>query len=102
MMQGGVSHFPSPLLEAFLEGVAVLLVLILVRRFTQRIGVISGLFLVLYALARIFVEAFFRLPDVQIGYIMGLTMGQILSLPILIFGISILIYSYRSHFVRHA
>ena len=96
MLQNGIYHFPSPLLEAFLEGIVLVCVLIIARYFTNRTGVISGLFLSLYALARLFVEGFFRLPDVQIGYIMGLTMGQILSLPLLIAGLGILVYSFST------
>ncbi len=101
-MRDGVSHFPSPLLEAFLEGVVLIAVLIVARRTTKRIGVVSGLFLSLYALARVFVEAFFRLPDAQIGYIGGFTLGQILSLPVLALGTVILVYAYISHTPRHA
>ena len=50
-------------------------------------GTLSGIFLIGYSLARITVE-FFREPDVQIGYLAGgITMGQLLSLPMLAFGI---------------
>ena len=50
-------------------------------------GRLSGVFLIGYALARIAAE-FFREPDVQIGYLAGgITMGQLLSLPMLAFGI---------------
>jgi phosphatidylglycerol:prolipoprotein diacylglycerol transferase len=56
----------------------------------------SGLFLICYSVARIAVE-FVREPDVQIGYLAGgwFTMGQLLSLPMLILGIAMLLTAYR-------
>jgi phosphatidylglycerol:prolipoprotein diacylglycerol transferase len=82
---------PTQLYEAALEG----LVLFLVLRFaTHRLmklarpGFVSGLFVTGYGLARIFVE-FFRVPDQQIGYLYGgwLTMGMVLSLPMVLVGV---------------
>jgi phosphatidylglycerol:prolipoprotein diacylglycerol transferase len=89
---------PSQLYEALLEG----LVLFLVLRFcTHRLGklaqtgFISGVFVIGYGLARIFSE-FFREPDFQIGYFAGgLTMGMLLSIPMVIAGIIILVWSSR-------
>ena len=50
-------------------------------------GTLSGVFLIGYALARITVE-FFREPDAQLGFLAGgITMGQLLSLPMLVVGI---------------
>ena len=82
---------PSQLYEAGLEGLATFVVLFLVTRFTRVLkmpGFTAGLFVCLYAASRIFVE-FFREPDEQIGYLAGnwLTMGMILSLPMLAAGI---------------
>lgn len=87
----GVARHPSQLYEALLEGLVLFLVL---RFLTHRRGklaapgFVSGAFLTGYALARIFVE-FFRLPDPQLGYLAGgwLTMGMVLSLPALLFGL---------------
>lgn len=63
---------------------------VLVRQFQalKTSGVISGVFICGYALARIFVE-FFREPDEQLGYLAGgwLTMGMVLSLPMLALGL---------------
>ncbi len=54
----------------------------------------TGLFLILYGFFRIFIE-YFREPDKQIGLIFELiTMGQILSLPMIIFGIILIKYSF--------
>jgi len=81
---------PSQLYEATLEGVVLFAVMLVFARRTyhpEARGTLSGIFLIGYALARITVE-FFREPDVQIGYLAGgITMGQLLSLPMLAFGI---------------
>ena len=56
----------------------------------------SGVFLITYACGRILVE-FWRLPDVQIGYLYGgwLTMGHVLTAPMLLGGIALLVLAYR-------
>jgi phosphatidylglycerol---prolipoprotein diacylglyceryl transferase len=80
---------PSQLYEAVLEG---LLLFLAVRVATHEYGALakpgqaSGVFALGYGLSRIFVE-FFRVPDVQIGYLSGaLTMGMVLSLPLVAIG----------------
>jgi phosphatidylglycerol:prolipoprotein diacylglycerol transferase len=82
---------PSQLYEAGLEGILLFIFLfIAARRFhaLRRPGMESGLFLLGYSLCRIFAEQF-RAPDIQLGYLIGgVTMGQILSLPMLAFGIA--------------
>jgi phosphatidylglycerol---prolipoprotein diacylglyceryl transferase len=84
---------PSQLYEACLEGILLFLVLWTLQRMgaRQRPGLLSGVFLAGYGLARITVE-FFREPDAQLGYLLGtaslgLTMGQLLSLPLVIVGL---------------
>ncbi|MFL5333140.1 MAG: prolipoprotein diacylglyceryl transferase [Geminicoccaceae bacterium] len=81
---------PSQLYEATLEGLVLFAVMLVFARrpyHPEARGTLSGIFLIGYALARITVE-FFREPDVQIGYLTGgITMGQLLSLPMLAFGI---------------
>ncbi len=84
---------PSQLYESFLEGIVLFLVLWVMQRrgARQRPGLICGVFLTGYGLARIIVE-FFRQPDAQLGYLLGnaslgLTMGQLLSLPLVIIGL---------------
>ena len=83
---------PSQLYEALSEGLFLLLLLLYFRKkFLNKPGVISGLFLILYSIFRFIVE-FFRVPDEQIGYIfLNLTMGQVVSLIFLLSGV-ILIY----------
>ncbi len=91
MIRDGVGHFPSPLLEAILEGLLLGGILLHLQRNKVPIGIISGVFLMEYALCRLFVESYFRLPDPQIGYIFGIfTLGQILSVPVLLLGTVIL------------
>ena len=85
---------PSQLYEAFFEG--ILLFLILFFLFQQSIkkhskGIISGFFLLFYGIFRFLIE-FIREPDSHIGFIYNfLTMGQILCIPIILFGMIILL-----------
>ena len=93
----GVPRHPSQLYEALLEGVVLFLVIRVATHVfyaLRRPGLVAGIFGIGYALSRIAVE-FVRLPDVQIGYLYGgwLTMGQVLSLPILVAGIGLVIYA---------
>ncbi len=87
---GELPRHPSQLYEAGLEGLALFLLLLALgfgTRIRDWVGALSGVFLVGYALARIFSEHF-REPDLQIGYLVeGVTMGQLLSLPMLAFGL---------------
>ena len=92
-----VPRHPSQLYEAALEGLVLFLVLwVLVRRgWLERTGAISGLFLIGYGAGRIAAE-FYREPDAHLGFLLGgVTMGQILSLPVLLAGVAILLWSRR-------
>ncbi|MDD5770298.1 MAG: prolipoprotein diacylglyceryl transferase [Candidatus Gracilibacteria bacterium] len=89
--KSGIYYFPSPLLESFLEGFLLLIILYFINKNKSFLGQTSVYFLIFYSLFRIFVESFFRTPDIQIGYIFGfLTMGEILSLPMLGLGMFLL------------
>ncbi len=81
---------PSQLYEAFLEGIVLFIILFTYFNKTKSdptIGKISGLFLILYSIFRILIE-FLREPDTHIGLIFNIaSMGQILSIPLLIIGI---------------
>ena len=88
---GPFNRHPSQIYEALLEGVVLFLVLIgLVwgLRKLRAPGFVSGAFVAGYGAARIFVE-FFREPDAQLGYLAGgwLTMGMLLSLPMVLVGV---------------
>lgn len=83
---------PSQIYEACLEGILLFIALNLMWRSKwcrERTGLISAMFLLGYAGVRAFVEQF-REPDVQLGFLWGgLTMGQILSIPVVCGGIYI-------------
>ena len=84
-----LSRHPSQLYEAILEGIILFLILLYFRKknYLEKPGLVSSLFLILYSIFRFIVE-FFRLPDEQLGYlILSLSMGQIISLIFIIFGI---------------
>lgn len=86
-------YFPSPLLEAFLEWIVLFIILFFVNKHKKIDWIVASLFLIIYAIFRIFVEIFFRSPDPQIWYIFGfLTMWIILSIIMLISGISVFIW----------
>lgn len=88
---GPFTRHPSQIYEALLEGLVLfgaLLFLVWGLRKLRAPGFVSGAFVAGYGLSRIFVE-FFREPDVQLGYLLGgwLTMGMVLSLPMVLIGI---------------
>ena len=86
---GSLPRHPSQLYEAALEGLLLFIVMMWLLKRTnlrERAGALCGIFLMGYALARIFCE-FFREPDVQLGFLFsGATMGQLLSVPMLVLG----------------
>ncbi|MBM23590.1 MAG: prolipoprotein diacylglyceryl transferase [Gammaproteobacteria bacterium] len=86
LFQGVVRH-PTQLYEAFLEGLLLFVILWLFTAKQRTTGFSSAVFLILYGIFRIGIE-FFRLPDSQIGYLAWnwLTLGQVLSLPMLLIG----------------
>ncbi|MES2218132.1 MAG: prolipoprotein diacylglyceryl transferase [Pseudomonadota bacterium] len=94
---GSAPRHPSQLYEFFLEGVVMFVVLWLYSMKPRPRWAVSGLFLILYGAFRLLVE-FVREPDAQIGYLAfgWLTEGQVLSLPMLIFGVIMMFYAYRS------
>jgi len=95
---GFLPRHPSQLYEAGLEGLVlfiVLMVLVFRVRALRWPGVIAGVFLAGYGVARSIVE-FYREPDAQLGYLAGgLTMGQVLSLPMILCGVIIVIWAAR-------
>src|SRR5437868_1982110 len=95
---GPLPRHPSQLYEAALEGILLFAILALAAwRFQglRRPGLISGLFLAGYALCRLSVELV-RQPDQQVGFLIGgATMGQLLSLPMLAFGVAFIWRSRR-------
>ncbi|MDD2487209.1 MAG: prolipoprotein diacylglyceryl transferase [Candidatus Gracilibacteria bacterium] len=94
--KGGIGYFPSPLLEAFLEGIILFFLINHLYKKRKHKGEIGGFFLLFYGIFRFSVE-FIRQPDPQLGYISGfLTMGQILSIPMIIAGVY-LVYFFKGY-----
>ena len=84
-----LARHPSQLYEAILEGIILFIILLYFREknYLKKPGLISAIFLIFYSVFR-FVAEFFRVPDEQLGYlIFNLSMGQIISVLFIIFGI---------------
>jgi phosphatidylglycerol:prolipoprotein diacylglycerol transferase len=94
---GELPRHPSQLYQALLEGVLLFAILWIYSRRPRPVMAVSGVFLVGYALTRSIVE-FVRVPDQHLGYLAldWLTMGQILSVPMLLAGAVITYWAYRS------
>lgn len=94
---GVLPRHPSQIYEMLLEGIVLFTILNLFIRQPRPMGSVSGLFLICYGIFRIVVE-FFRQPDIQLGLFNGIiSMGQILSFPMIVAGIIIMIWAYRYH-----
>ena len=93
---GSTPRHPSQLYEAFFEGIVLFILLQWFRRQNPPRSAVSGMFLLLYGLFRFAVE-FVRLPDAHIGYLAfgWLTMGMVLTFPMIVIGILLLIWAYR-------
>ncbi|EKE68286.1 prolipoprotein diacylglyceryl transferase [Gallaecimonas xiamenensis] len=92
---GPVARHPSQLYEALLEGLVLFSILWWFSAKPRARGSISGLFLVLYGCFRSLVE-FVREPDPQLGELGGfITMGQLLSLPMILGGIALITWSLK-------
>ncbi len=87
---------PSQLYEAALEGIALFIIVWLYSSRPRPMMAVSGVFALSYGLFRLLVE-FVRQPDPQLGYLAfgWLTMGQLLSLPLIAVGLVLLILSRR-------
>jgi phosphatidylglycerol:prolipoprotein diacylglycerol transferase len=101
---GPLPRHPSQLYEAVLEGLALLIILNLFMRAgaLKRPGLVLGIFAVGYGLTRCFCELF-REPDAQLGFLWGgLTMGMLLSVPLILAGIALIAAAQRRDPVRQA
>ncbi len=87
---------PSQLYEFGMEGVLLFLILWIFSSKLRPLGAVSGLFAICYGTFRCIAE-YFRVPDVQIGYLAfgWLTEGQLLSIPLIIVGVLLMIFAYR-------
>jgi phosphatidylglycerol---prolipoprotein diacylglyceryl transferase len=89
---GPLPRHPSQLYEAALEGALLFIILqvLLQTKLAEGPGRLAGIFGIGYGLSRIICE-FYREPDPQLGFIAGfLTMGMLLSLPLIIIGVWLL------------
>jgi phosphatidylglycerol:prolipoprotein diacylglycerol transferase len=87
---------PSQLYQALLEGLVLFVILWWFSSRPRPLMAVSGLFLVCYGVFRFAVELV-RLPDAHIGYLAfgWVTMGQLLSLPMILIGAAFLVRAYR-------
>ena len=98
---GPLPRHPSQLYQATFEGILLFLLLLMVWRWTdgrRRPGLLTGVFCMGYAVARI-VGEIFREPDAFLGFILGsdwLTMGMLLSVPVFAFGGWLVWRAYRN------
>ncbi len=92
---------PSQLYECILEGVVLFTILMVFSSKPRPKSAVSALFLIGYGSARFVVE-WFREPDAHLGLLsFGLSMGQWLSLPMIIFGVMLMFWAYRSSRKQH-
>ncbi len=94
---GPLPRHPSQLYEAGMEGIVLFTVLAIMIRLgaLKRPGLILGSFITIYGVARIIGE-FFREPDPQLGFLWGgLTMGMLLSFPMVIAGLTMIVWAAR-------
>ena len=93
---GPEARHPSQLYEALLEGVILFVIVWMYSKRPRATGAISGVFLLSYGVFRFFAE-FFREPDAHLGTVAlsWVTMGQLLSLPMALFGVGLWIWAMR-------
>jgi phosphatidylglycerol:prolipoprotein diacylglycerol transferase len=93
---GGIGRHPSQLYEALLEGLVLFIILWTFSARPRPVMSVTGLFLLCYGVFRFAVE-FYREPDADLGYLaLGwVTMGQVLSLPMIVAGIVMLLVAGR-------
>tara|TARA_B100001564_G_scaffold350490_1_gene355019 strand:+ start:573 stop:1370 length:798 start_codon:yes stop_codon:yes gene_type:complete len=97
---GPLPRHPSQLYEALLEGLISFIILYLLAskaKIRNQHGIIAGSFLICYGLSRFVVE-FFREPDAHLGFFFEyVTMGQMLSLPMILGGIYLIFYVHKTN-----
>jgi len=100
----GLPRHPSQLYEGILEGLLLFVILWVLAWKIGKLkypGFIAGVFIIEYGISRILVE-FVRVPDVQLGYFFGtewITMGMLLSLPVIAIGLWSVVMSGRRELV---
>ncbi|GAN69554.1 prolipoprotein diacylglyceryl transferase [Acetobacter orleanensis] len=96
---GPIPRHPSELYEALTEGLLLFIIMFVASRrqsVREQPGFLAGLFLAGYSCARTFCE-FFREPDAFLGFLPGgVTMGQVLCMPMLLAGVALMVHASRS------
>ena len=97
----GVVLHPSQLYEALLEGLVLFLILWMYSAKPRPTMAVSAMFLFWYGLFRFYIE-FYRVPDADFGYLAfgWVTMGQVLSAPMIIAGVILFVAAYRRNQVE--
>jgi phosphatidylglycerol:prolipoprotein diacylglycerol transferase len=94
---GPEPRHPSQLYQFALEGMALFAILWLYSRKPRPTGAVGGLFLVGYGTFRFIVE-FARQPDAHLGLnTLGLSQGQMLSIPMILLGLGLIVYAYKKN-----
>ncbi len=98
-LTGALDEFarhPSQLYQALLEGVALFVIVWLFSSRPRPVGAVGGVFLAGYGVFR-FIAEFFREPDADIGFVAleWMTMGQLLSLPMIALGLGLVVFAYQ-------
>ena len=90
----GFLRHPSQLYESFGEGLLLFVLLFLINKSSKTHGVVCSSFLILYGVIRFIIE-FFRQPDAHMGFVLleYISMGQLLCIPMVIIGFTILAYT---------
>ena len=98
---GPLARRPSQLYEAFLEGLVLFIILWYYSKKPRPIMATTGLAVLLYGCFRFFIE-FFRMPDAHLGYVAldWVTMGQILSTPMIIIGGGLVYWAYKKDAIK--
>lgn len=95
---GNIPRHPTQLYEGILEGLVIFIVLYALSRKLppKPRGTFIGTFFLMYGIFRFLIE-FVRQPDIQLGYLYGgwLTMGQVLSVPLIILGVGMIIFAMK-------
>ncbi len=96
-----IARHPSSLYQALSEGLLLFIILFIYSRKPRPTMAVSGVFMMAYGGFR-FITEFYRTPDAHLGFVMfdWMTKGQQLSVPMVLFGITILILAYRKPVVK--
>ncbi len=99
----GVARHASQLYEGLLEGIVLFAILWIYSGTRPPRMAVSGAFLLFYGIFRFAVE-FVRVPDAHIGYLAfgWLTMGQVLTMPMILLGLTLLALAYRNRPIASA